>query len=85
MVYETACAFDIGKPVKRASVMVKLYTTQMLNTVADRVAHIFNGPPYLEGLPVERLCRRALEAGAIEFALERQRNIVASDVIKGLK
>jgi alkylation response protein AidB-like acyl-CoA dehydrogenase len=85
MVFEAACACDIGKPVKRASIMVKLYTTQMLHTVADRVAHIFSGPPYLEGLPVERLCRRALETSAIEFALELQRSVVASDVIKGLK
>ncbi|HTY82543.1 MAG TPA: acyl-CoA dehydrogenase family protein [Dehalococcoidales bacterium] len=85
MVYEAACAFDLGKPVKRASVMVKLYTTQMLHTVADRVAHIFNGPPYMEGLPLERLCRRALEDSAIEFALERQRSIVATDAVKGLK
>jgi alkylation response protein AidB-like acyl-CoA dehydrogenase len=64
---------------------VKLYTTQMLHTVADRVSHIFNGPPYLVGMPLERLCRHALEARAVEFALERQRNIVAADVIEGLK
>jgi alkylation response protein AidB-like acyl-CoA dehydrogenase len=57
----------------------------MIQTVADRVAHIFNGPPYIEGLPMERLCRRALEASAIELALERQRSIVAGDILKGLK
>jgi alkylation response protein AidB-like acyl-CoA dehydrogenase len=85
MVCEAACAADSGKPVKRASAMVKLYTTQMLHTVADRVAHIFNGPPYMEGMPIERLCRRALEARAIEFAVERQRNIVAVDAIEGIK
>jgi acyl-CoA dehydrogenase len=85
MVYEAACTADTGKPVRRASAMVKLYTTQMLHTVADRVAHVFNGPPYLEGLPIERLCRRALEASAVDFAMERQRNIVAADIIKGLK
>jgi len=85
MVFEAACAVDSGKPVKRASAMVKLYTTQMLHTVADRVAHVFNGPPYLEGMPLERLCRRALEASAVEFAVERQRNIVAAGVIEGIK
>jgi acyl-CoA dehydrogenase len=85
MVYEAACTADTGKPVRSASVMVKLYTTQMLNTVADRVAHVFNGPPYLEGLPIERLCRRALEASVVEFAMERQRSIVAADIIKGVK
>jgi acyl-CoA dehydrogenase len=84
MVYEAACSADAGKPVRRASAMVKLYTTQMLHAAADRIAHIFNGPPHLEGLPVERLCRRALENSAVEFAIERQRHIVAADIIKGL-
>jgi acyl-CoA dehydrogenase len=85
MVYEAACNADKDRLVRRASAMVKLYTTQMLHTVADRVAHVFNGPPYLEGLPVARLCRRALETSAVEMVMERQRNIVAADIIKGLK
>ncbi len=85
MVYEAACSADSGRLVRRASAMVKLYTTQLVHTVADRVAHVFNGPPYLEGLPVARLCRRALETGTVELAMERQRNIIAADIIKGMK
>jgi len=85
MVYEAAWNSDIGKSVRRKAAMVKLYTTQMIQTVADRVAHVFNGPPYIEGLPMERLCRRALEASAIELALEKQRSIIAADILKGLK
>lgn len=85
MVYEAAWNSDIGKSIRRKAAMVKLYTTQMIQTVADRVAHIFNGPPYIEGMPMEKLCRRALEASAIELALEKQRNIVAGDILKGLK
>ncbi len=85
MVYEAACNADRDRLVRRASAMVKLYTTQMLHTVADRVAHIFNSPPYLEGLPIARLCRRALETSAVEMVMERQRNIVAADIIKGVK
>jgi alkylation response protein AidB-like acyl-CoA dehydrogenase len=85
MVYEAAWKADNGEAIRREAAMVKLYTTQMLQTVADRVAHIFNGPPYIKGLPMERLCRRALEAGAIELALERQRSIIAGDILKGLK
>jgi acyl-CoA dehydrogenase len=85
MVYEAACSADSGRLVRRVSAMVKLYTTQLVHTVADRVAHVFNGPPYLEGLPVARLCRRALETSAAELALERQRNIVAADIMKGMK
>lgn len=85
MVYEAAWKADNGKAIRREAAMVKLYTTQMIQTVADRVAHIFNGPPYIKGLPMERLCRRALEAAAIELAIERQRSIIAGDILKGLK
>lgn len=85
MVYEAAWKWDIGKSIRHKAAMVKLYTTQMVQTVADRVAHIFNGPPYIEGLPMERLCRRALESGAVELTLERQRSIIAGDILKGLK
>jgi acyl-CoA dehydrogenase len=85
MVYEAACNADSGRMVRRASAMVKLHTTQMVQTVADRVAHIFNGPPNLKGLPLARLCRRALESTAAELVMERQRHIVAADIMKGLK
>jgi alkylation response protein AidB-like acyl-CoA dehydrogenase len=85
MVYDAAWKADNDEPILREAAMVKLYTTQTIHTVADRVAHIFNGPPYVEGLPMERLCRRALASSATELALELQRNIVARDVLKGLK
>jgi len=85
MVYEAAWKADNNEPVWREAAMVKLYTTQTVHTVADRVAHIFNGPPYVAGLPMERLCRRALASSATELALELQRNIIARDILKGVK
>jgi acyl-CoA dehydrogenase len=85
MVYEAACHSDIGKSIKRKAGMVKLYTNQMVQTVADRVAHIFNGPPYIKGMLMERLCRRVLEDRAIELTLDRQRSIIAGDILKGLR
>ena len=57
----------------------------MLHSVADKVAHIFQGPPYIAGLPMERLCRNALAASTTELALEVQRSIIAQDLLKGLK
>jgi alkylation response protein AidB-like acyl-CoA dehydrogenase len=85
MVYEAACNADTGRLVRHASAMVKLYTTQMVQTVADRVAHIFNGPPSLRGLPLAGLYRRLIETSAAELAMERQRHIIAADIMKGLK
>jgi acyl-CoA dehydrogenase len=85
MVYQAAWKADKGESIRREAAMVKLYTTQIIHTVADRVAHVFNGPPYIAGLPMERLCRHALATSATELALELQRSIIARDILKGLK
>ena len=85
MVYEAAWKADKQEPIRREAAMVKLYTAQIVHTVADRIAHIFNGPPYMARLSMERLCRHALATSAAELALELQRRIIAGDIIKGLK
>lgn len=85
MVYEAAAKADKGESIKREAAMVKLYTTRMVHDAADRVAHVFDGPPYIAGLPMERLCRRALAASAAGLALELQRQIIARDILKGQK
>ncbi len=85
MVYEAAWKADKGESIRREAAMVKLFATQMIHNVADRVTHIYGGPPYAAGLPMERLCRHALATSATELALELQRNIIAKDILKGLK
>ncbi|MFC1955057.1 acyl-CoA dehydrogenase family protein [Chloroflexota bacterium] len=85
MVHEAAWKADKGESIRREAAMVKLFATEMTHNVADRVNHIFNGPPYTAGLPMERLCRRALATSATELGLELQRNIIARDILKGLK
>lgn len=85
MVYEASWKADNGEPIRREAAMVKVFATEMLNNVADRVTHIFNGPPYISGLPMERFCRHTLAASATDLSLELQRNIIARDILKGLK
>ena len=85
MVYEAAWKADKGEPVRREAAMVKLFATQMIHNVSDRVAHIYNGPPFISGLPMERLCRYALAASATELALELQRSIIARDILKEVR
>jgi len=85
MVYEAATKADSDEPIRLEAAMVKLFTTQMIHSVADKVSHIFNGPAYIGGLPMERLCRHALATSATELALELQRSIIAQDILKGLK
>jgi acyl-CoA dehydrogenase len=84
MVYEAACMADEGKDIKRQDVMVKLHASQMLRGVVDMVAHIYNGPS-CAGLTVERLCRHVMETDIREMNLEKQRHIIAEDILKGLK
>jgi acyl-CoA dehydrogenase len=83
MVYEAAGKADKNLPIWREAAMVKLYTTQTIHTIADRLAHIFNGPPYIDGLFMQRLCQRALVTSSSDLALALQRNIIARDILKG--
>jgi len=85
MVYEAATKADRGDPVRREAAMVKLFATQMIHSVADNAAHIFNAPAYVGGLPMEMFCRNAMAMSATNFALQLQRNIIARDILKGLK
>jgi acyl-CoA dehydrogenase len=82
MVYEAACAADAGKVITRQAAMVKLYSSRMLQNVAEMVSHIYNGPTGAAE-PIKNLCRHALESHIIELSLEKQRNAVAGDVLKG--
>lgn len=85
MVYEAAWKADNGEAIRNEAAMVKLFATDMLYRVADRVAHVFGGPPHIAGMPMERLCRSALATSTTELALELQRHIIAQDILKGLK
>jgi acyl-CoA dehydrogenase len=85
MVYEAAAKADRGEPIRSEAAMVKLFATQVINSVADKLAHIFGSPPYTSGLPMERMCRNALATSATELALELQRSVIARDILKGLK
>jgi len=57
----------------------------MIHFVADNAAHIFSAPAYVAGLPMERFCRDATAMSATNFALQLQRNIIARDILKGVK
>ena len=85
MVYEAACKVDQGQPLQREAAMVKLFATQMIHLVADNAVHIFNAPAYVGGLPMEKFCRDATAMSVTNFALQLQRNIIAKDILEGLK
>ena len=62
--------------------MVKVFATEMVHRVADRAVQIHGGPMYAEELPVERLCRNLISTTAVEHALELQKAIIATDILK---
>ena len=84
MVYEAASSADAGRHIARQATMVKLYTSSMLQNVAEMVSHIYNGPTSGAAESIKKLCRHALESHIDELALEKQRNAVAGDVLKGV-
>jgi alkylation response protein AidB-like acyl-CoA dehydrogenase len=83
MVYEAACAADANMKINRQATMVKLFTSRMLQNVAEMVSHIYNGPTGAAE-SIKKLCRHALETQINELSLEKQRNAVAADVLKGI-
>ena len=85
MVYEAAWKADKGDSIRRDAAMVKLFSMQMIHQISDRAAHIWNAPPNIAGQPMERFCRNALADSAVEYGLDLQRNIIASDILKGLR
>lgn len=85
LVYEAAWKADQGQSVQREAAMVKLFATEMVRFVADNAAHIFNGPAYVAGLPMERFCRNAIAGSLTDQSLQLQRNIIAKDVLRGLR
>ena len=85
MVHEAACLADAGKEINHRAAMVKLHTTQMLRSAADMAAHVFNGPSRTGDTTIQKLCRHALEVSMDGIALEKQRSVIAGDILKGLK
>lgn len=85
MVYEAAWKADIGKPVMQAAAIARLAAAQMLQGVADRVSHVFNGPSFFKGLPMEQLCRKITEESIISQVLKRQRALIAGEIIRGVR
>jgi len=85
MVWEAAAKVDAGKPIFYEAAMVKIYTARMLRLVTDQVAHIFNGPAHIDGKIMDRLCDKVRQTTLAEVTLERQRGIIAGELLKGLK
>lgn len=77
MTYECAWKYDQGDPVIQESSIVKLYASEMVNRVADRMIQVHGGMGWMRELPLERIYRLVRIFTLVEGTSEIQRYIIA--------
>ncbi|CAN5889512.1 acyl-CoA dehydrogenase family protein [soil metagenome] len=82
LAYETLRRIDAGDDVGTAPSMVKLYCSEMVGRVADRVVQIFGGSGLVRGVPVERFYRDVRHYRIGEGSSEIQRMLIARELFK---
>ena len=80
MTYECAWKYDQGDPVIQESSIVKLYASEMVNRVADRMIQVHGGMGWMRELPLERIYRLVRIFTLVEGTSEIQRYIIAKTV-----
>jgi alkylation response protein AidB-like acyl-CoA dehydrogenase len=77
MTYECASKYDLGDPVIRESAIAKLYSSEMVNRVVDRMIQVHGGMGWMRELPLERIYRLVRVFTLVEGTSEIQRYIIA--------
>jgi alkylation response protein AidB-like acyl-CoA dehydrogenase len=77
MTYECAWRYDSAEPVIQESSIVKLYATEMVNRVVDRMIQVHGGMGWMRDLPLERLYRLVRVFTLVEGTSEIQKYIIA--------
>lgn len=83
LAYETMRRIDAGEDPGTGPSMVKLFCSEMVGRVADRVVQIFGGAGLIRGVPVERFYRDVRHYRIGEGASEVQRMLIARSLLKG--
>ena len=82
MTYDTLGKFLEGRDVGSAGSMCKVFCSEMVGRVSDRVVQIFGGMGVMRGFPVERFYRDVRHYRVGEGASEIQRIVIARDLVK---
>ena len=77
LTYECAAKYDGGDPVIQESSIVKLYASEMVNRVADRMIQVHGGMGWMKELPLERIYRLVRIFTLVEGTSEIQKYIIA--------
>ena len=80
MTYECAWKYDQGDAVIQESSIVKLFASEMVNRVADRMIQVHGGMGWMRELPLERIYRLVRIFTLVEGTSEIQRYIIAKTV-----
>jgi acyl-CoA dehydrogenase len=81
MTYDTLGKFLTGQDVGSAGSMCKVFCSEMVGRVVDRVVQIFGGMGVIRGFPVERFYRDVRHYRVGEGASEIQRIVIARDLL----
>jgi len=81
MTYDTLMKLEEGKDVGSAGSMCKVFCSEMVGRVVDRVVQIHGGMGVVRGFPVERFYRDVRHYRVGEGASEIQRIVVARDLL----
>ncbi len=82
MVLNTAWELDQGHDVRDKVSMVKLYSSEMVNRVADRAVQIFGGMGVCSDLPIERFYRDSRVLRIYEGTSEIHRGRIGESIVK---
>jgi alkylation response protein AidB-like acyl-CoA dehydrogenase len=85
LVLYAAWAVDQGRHPQHDSAIAKLYGTNTVNRVADRVLQIHGGMGYTKELPIERWFREVRLWRIFEGTDEMQRLIISRDLLRGYR
>ncbi|MGH2693340.1 MAG: acyl-CoA dehydrogenase family protein [Actinomycetota bacterium] len=77
MTYECAWKYDGGDPVVQESSIAKLYASEMVNRVVDRMIQVHGGIGWMRELPLERIYRLVRIFPLVEGTSEIQKYIIA--------
>ncbi|MGH2819961.1 MAG: acyl-CoA dehydrogenase family protein [Actinomycetota bacterium] len=80
MTYECAWKYDQGDPVIQESSIVKLYASEMVNRVVDRMIQVHGGMGWMRELPLERIYRLVRIFPLVEGTSEIQKYIIAKSL-----
>ncbi len=83
LVYRAAAEVDRGSDTRTLESMVKVYSSELMTRVADKVLQVHGGWGYTQDFPIERLYRDHRMWRIVEGPNEVHRMVVARRLLAG--